>query len=60
MGLFDGLPWGWNEATDPQGKKYYYNKSTKLTQWNKPEELANKEKSEEESADGARHGNGDS
>jgi hypothetical protein len=45
----------WVEMQDKaSSRKYYYNKSTKLTQWNKPEELANKEKSEEESTDGAK------
>lgn len=30
----------WTEATDPKtGKKYYYNKVTKKTQWSKPAEM---------------------
>jgi hypothetical protein len=30
------LPPGWIEATDPRGRKYFYNKATKTTQWDFP------------------------
>ncbi|EPS71108.1 hypothetical protein M569_03648, partial [Genlisea aurea] len=29
----------WKEFTSPQGKKYYYNKKTKISSWEKPLEL---------------------
>ena len=29
----------WMEFVDPNGKPYYYNKTTKVSQWNKPEAL---------------------
>ena len=36
MGWLDGLPWGWKSAKDPQGKTYYYNERTGVTQYDKP------------------------
>jgi lipid-binding SYLF domain-containing protein len=35
-GSFDDLPPGWEVATAPDGKIYYYNNDTKVTQWEKP------------------------
>ena len=29
----------WQEARTPEGKVYYYNSATKVTQWTKPIEL---------------------
>lgn len=34
----------WRCTTDPKGRTYYYHKGTKKTQWNKPDELVEFEK----------------
>lgn len=34
-----GQPATWQEHRTPDGRSYYYNASTKVTQWTKPEEL---------------------
>jgi hypothetical protein len=34
----------WQEFSTPDGRKYYYNRITKVTQWEKPQELINAEK----------------
>ena len=36
MGLFDGLPSGWNQAKDPQGRVYYFNRSSGETTYERP------------------------
>jgi hypothetical protein len=33
----------WSEHTSPDGTKYYYNKVTKKSQWEKPDELKTQE-----------------
>jgi pre-mRNA-processing factor 40 len=33
----------WSEYTSPDGTKYYYNRITKQSQWEKPDELKTKE-----------------
>jgi pre-mRNA-processing factor 40 len=38
----------WSEYTSPDGTKYYYNKITKKSQWEKPDELKTKEEKEME------------
>lgn len=34
----------WNEHITSTGRKYYYNKATNISQWDKPKKMANKEK----------------
>ena len=37
MGLFDGLPSGWSQAKDDQGRTYYFNRNTGENTYVKPE-----------------------
>lgn len=38
MGLFDGLPSGWSEAKDQQGRPYYFNRSNGEVTYARPED----------------------
>eukprot|EP00252_Welwitschia_mirabilis_P016100 TRINITY_DN35600_c0_g1_i1.p1 TRINITY_DN35600_c0_g1~~TRINITY_DN35600_c0_g1_i1.p1 ORF type:complete len:854 (+),score=177.92 TRINITY_DN35600_c0_g1_i1:105-2564(+) len=39
MSACDRVTCDWSEHTAPQGNKYYYNRITRVSQWNKPPEL---------------------
>lgn len=34
-----GQPPAWQEHRTPDGRAYYYNAATKVTQWTKPEDM---------------------
>lgn len=34
-----GQPPAWQEHRTPDGRAYYYNPATKVTQWTKPEDM---------------------
>ena len=41
MNSMPGAPTIWHEARNAEGRVYYYNVQTKVTQWAKPFELMN-------------------
>lgn len=38
-GQYGQPPSAWQEHRTPEGRAYYYNSTTKTTQWTKPEEM---------------------
>lgn len=38
-GQYGSPPTTWQEHRTPDGRAYYYNPATKVTQWTKPEEM---------------------
>lgn len=38
-GPYGQPPSAWQEHHTPDGRSYYYNNATKVTQWTKPEEM---------------------